>query len=423
MSKDQGWGTPGGPPGEGGQGPYQGGAPYPGGMPYGGAPGGWGWAPPPPPKPGVIPLAPLSAGDIVGGAFATLTRYWKPLFGMAGAVYGALTALMALCMGVGWALAGDELRLMFSRYDSPDPADVLPAVIGLGAVALIGLVGLLLGSCAVYAGTASVVREAVMGRPATFSAVWRQAWARVPSVLGAVLLPGLAIMGVMAVVIVLVTVLMAVIVGGDGERGVVIALPLAFLALIPLMTWIHIRFVLAPPAAVFEPQRTVAALRRSSRLVRGSWWRVFGLILLGALIAMALTYAVQLPFSLVGMVVGMPGMALAGDQPDPSDLLTFLVPYMVITMVGAVIGQGVSQIYTGLVSSLVYVDRRIRQENLAATLLEATAVPAHHQQAPPAGQAPSGENAPGDPSSGDDRGPTDHGPSRDDGPGTPPADG
>ena len=42
----------------------------------------------PPPKPGVIPLAPLGLGDVLGGAFSTMGRYWKQLFGMAAALYG-----------------------------------------------------------------------------------------------------------------------------------------------------------------------------------------------------------------------------------------------------------------------------------------------------------------------------------------------
>ncbi|WP_456049285.1 hypothetical protein [[Kitasatospora] papulosa] len=68
MAQDAGWG-----------GGAYGGAPY-GGYPFGGPPGWGGWVPPP--KPGVIPLAPLGLGDVLGGAFSTVGRYWKQLFGM-----------------------------------------------------------------------------------------------------------------------------------------------------------------------------------------------------------------------------------------------------------------------------------------------------------------------------------------------------
>ncbi|MEK8142609.1 hypothetical protein NKH18_10685 [Streptomyces sp. M10(2022)] len=61
------------------------GAPY-GGFPYGGRRDGRLDAAA---EAGVIPLAPLSLGDVLNGAFSTIGRYWKQLFGMAAALYGA----------------------------------------------------------------------------------------------------------------------------------------------------------------------------------------------------------------------------------------------------------------------------------------------------------------------------------------------
>ncbi|MCM2577584.1 hypothetical protein [Streptomyces meridianus] len=399
MSKDQGW-EPSGNPAAGGQG-------WGGGAPYGGPPGGWGWAPPPPPKPGVIPLAPLSVGDIVSGSFSAMTRYWKPLFGTAGAVYGGLAALIVLGLGLGYLVVSDHVNALFDLPDGtdPDPADLIPVLVAFGVVYLLAVIALLIASAVGYASCAVVVREAVLGRDVTFGAVWRQAWARVPSVIGAVLLSGLAAFGPVLVGMIAAMVAAGVFaVGGNAQdAGSVfgIAMLVIFLVLLPLGIWIHIRFCLAPQAVVFEPQRAVAAMRRSVRLVRGSWWRVFGITALGFVIGVGLSYAVSIPFTIVGMIVGFPGMATMGPEPDLPALFASMGLYMTFVMTGSMIGQIVAQVFSSLVTGLVYVDQRIRREDLVSSLAAAVGIPS----------GPEGPSGPATP------GPTPEGPGR------PPAEG
>lgn len=416
MSKDQGWGAPGDPAG-GGQGWGGGGAPY------GGPPGAWGWAPPPPPKPGVIPLAPLSVGDIVGGSFSAMTRYWKPLFGMAGAAYGGLTVLVLLAFGVGYAVVADQVNALFALPSGADPApgDIAPVLVAFGVAWLTVVLGLLVTAAAVHAGCAVVVREAVLGRDATFGAVWRHSWARVPSVIGVLLLSGIlaCIPLILSTIAAMIAIGAAVGVGGaQGPDGTVGIWMLAiFLTFVPLVVWVYILFALAPQAVVFEPQRPVAAMRRSVRLVRGSWWRVFGITALGAIIGVGLSYAVSMPFTIVGMIVGFPGMATMGPESTEADLPAFLASmglYMVFVIAGSMIGQVVAQVFSSLVTGLVYVDRRIRVEGLADALAAAVGIPSGPAPEGPAGppaegpsgpapQAPSGpapQDQPGPPATG-----------------------
>ena len=63
--------------------------------------------------------------------------------------------------------------------------------------------------------------------------------------------------------------------------------------------YLYIAFALAPPAIVLERQRVVASLRRSRALVRGAWWRTFGILLLVNLIAQVLAGILGVPFTVL----------------------------------------------------------------------------------------------------------------------------
>lgn len=165
--------------------------------PPGWGPPGWG-APQPPqaPKPGVIPLQPLQLSDILNGAVSTVGRYWKQLLGMAAAVYGGAAAIIGVALAILYASLSGRIH---GIVHAPEASDVTwdqagPVVLGFSAVLLAA--GLLSMVCTalVHATCATVLREAVLGRPTTFRAVWRRAWSRVFPVIGTVLLSGLIVL-------------------------------------------------------------------------------------------------------------------------------------------------------------------------------------------------------------------------------------
>lgn len=162
---------------------------------------------------------------------------------------------------------------------------------------------------------------------------------------------------------------------GSGS-GVAIALGiLGALATAPLAIWLWVKFSLAPAAAVFEGQRPIAALRRSSQLVRGDWWRIFGISLLAMLMAAVASYIIQLPFSILGMFPGVIGMESLGSDPNAAAVVVAMSGYLVATLLGQLVSQLVSATFPQLVTGLLYVDRRMRSENLGPVLAEAAAVP------------------------------------------------
>lgn len=355
-----------------------------GGAPYGGPPGhpgwgGWGggWMPP---KPGVIPLGPLRLGDVMGGAFATLGRYGKQLFAVGAAAYGGALAVVLAAAAIAYSAVADQLDrvLSLASYEDPRSGDVVALVVGFGSVGLVGLIAVVISTAMMYTAVPVVLQEAVLGRPTTFSLVWRRAWGRMPAVIGTVVLTWLIAMvpvllawtGFIAVMIALLSTD-----GGSGPVAVLLIGTVGTLATAPLALWLWVKFSLAPSAAVFENQGPIGALRRSSRLVRGDWWRILGITLLAGAIAMVASYLIQLPFSLLGMFTGVLGSANLGDDPNTASIVVAMSGYVLSLLVGQLVAQLIVATFPPLVTGLLYVDRRIRTENLGPVLAEAAAVP------------------------------------------------
>ncbi|MFE2150092.1 hypothetical protein ACFXJO_10375 [Streptomyces lavendulae] len=334
---------------------------------------GGGWAPPPPPpQPGVIPLRPLGVGDLLGGAFTAFRRYWKPLAGVILGVQGIGILLVAVAIGVA-ALSVDT---HFAEVFDPGPgerpagADVMALLVYFVPALVLMLLTMTLGMGMIAALCPAVIQEAVLGRPTTFRAMWRRCWSRMPSVLGVVLLIGLIAGGPVIVLYAICFPLVFMASDGSGPPAAAFLMFLGVLLWMPVSVWLTVRFSLAPAVAVCEGLGPVASLRRSTRLVSGGWWRVFGVSLLAYLLSAAVGYIIQLPFTFLGMFALFPSMLAAGDEAsDATVLIVGIVVYALCVLLGIVI-SGVFQFgFPQLVVSLLYVDQRIRKENLAEGLI------------------------------------------------------
>ncbi|MFF4170469.1 oxidoreductase [Streptomyces sp. NPDC001744] len=353
--------------------------PHPHGYGYGGH--AYPPPPPPPPKPGVIPLAPLDFGAVLSGAFATFGRHWRQLLGVTGAAYGIALLLFGAALGVAYAAVGDHLPRVFDlpAGQEPDWEDIRPLLIAFACVWLFALIVMFCTNGLVAAACPAVVQEAVLGRSTTFGAVWRRSWTRLPAVLGSVFLSGLAALlpalcffggfaGMMAGLITA---------ARDGTSPTdVLILPvlglLGALVTAPLTVWLWVKFCLSQAAVVMEGQGAVASLRRSSLLVRDSWWRVFGCTLLAAVMAAVVNGAIQQGLSFLMMV---PMMGFDPSTDSPASVIATFVVLFVLLLLGQLVGQALVSVFPPLVTSLLYVDQRIRKENLAPELARAAGVP------------------------------------------------
>ncbi|MEV6328031.1 oxidoreductase [Streptomyces sp. NPDC051909] len=352
-------------------------------MTYPSGPYGYGYPPPPPPpKPGVIPLAPLGFSEILTGAFSTYGRYWKPLLGVALAAYTAASVLVGVALLAAWAAVGDDVRRLgdLPSDQAPDLADVQPLIIAFGCVWLVAMAGFILLGGLVYAAVPAVLQEAVVGRPIGFGEAWRRAWSRLGAVIGSVFLSMLAVMVPMLLAVVglgfLVAAIFAAVAASedntlDNGQGLAVVgglVILGMLATVPFALWLQIRFSLAPTVAVIEQQGAVASLRRSSALVKGSWWRTFGCMIAAGLLAGMVSFAIQ---QVIQTVAGLPMLTFTpGEDVTPGEVLSALGGVLAILSVAGVITQALIAPFQPLVMGLVYVDQRIRKENLGPLLAQ-----------------------------------------------------
>jgi len=115
---------------------------------------------------------------------------------------------------------------------------------------------------------------------------------------------------------------------------------------IPLLFYLAVIWVFVAHAVILEKDSPILALGRSRLLVRGSWWRVFGILIVFVLICIGLVIAVGIPISLLSLVS------------DPAALLISPIAFAVIAPIT----------YIGL--TLLYFDLRVRKEGFTLTTLE-----------------------------------------------------
>ncbi|MCR0986118.1 DUF7847 domain-containing protein [Streptomyces albidoflavus] len=381
------YGQPGpGPGGQGGgQGPGQPGGPAWGPPPP--PPWGWGW-PPPAPKPGVIPLRPLQAGDIFGGVFATMRRYPGGLFGVAAVLHGGYLVVAAGALFAGYLTQRETIdRLLDSSAARPPRGSELTSVLlSFGLIwFLVVALGLVVNAVVAVACT-TVTREAVLGRPARFGQVLRSV-KRFPTVVGIQLLSGLIVAIPVGLMFLFLVLTMAALLS-QGDMGPwLVLMPFLILCAAPLAVWLLIRLALATPAAVFEGQRPVGALRRSVRLVRDNWWRTFGLLLLAGLMAMGLNLAVQILTEVFQSPTHPLVVDPATERFGSAEVRALFADALGATAIGFVVlslVQIATMTLTHLTAALVYVDLRIRKEGLADALIGEVRQGAPGPQTPPA---------------------------------------
>ncbi|MDW4910806.1 hypothetical protein RB628_37195 [Streptomyces sp. ADMS] len=344
-------GAPGGYGGPGGYGP-------PGGYPGWG--GNWG-GPPPAAKPGVIPLRPLGVGEILDGAVSTMRAYWRTVLGISLTV-AVITEIVAVILQ-GFVL---DDSTSVDTLDSSASVDEMSramgdALLGSGVLFVISLIGTVIATALLTA----VTSRAVLGKPVTIGEAWRDARPQLPKLFGLIFLLLLTAVAVFAVGI---TPGLLVAVSGSEGGGTALAVLGGFGASIVAL-WLMIRFSLASPALMLEKQGIVKSISRSTKLVRGSWWRVFGIQLLAGIIAMVVASIVVLPFTFVA--AALTGDGISGFLNGTGGLgWTFLV----VSGIGSVIGSMLTFPITAGVTVLLYIDQRIRREALDLDLARAAGV-------------------------------------------------
>jgi len=188
----------------------------------------------------------------------------------------------------------------------------------------------------------SALRPAVLGHTLPFARAWATTRPRLGGLYA--LLLGLNLLGLVPILLV---VGVAVPLAGGGAVAVVIAVLVVLLPFV-VLTWIGVLLYPATAVIVVEGLGVRDALWRSAELVRGSWWRFFGVQLLAALLITVVGLAVMLPMVFLGV-----GRAAAGAG-MVAVLATTGVASTLVTAAALAVAPGVV--------GLLYLDQRIRRE-------------------------------------------------------------
>lgn len=345
-----------------------GGRPTPPPGPHAPPPDGWGTGrrQPAAPRPGVIPLRPLSIGEILDGAVAIMRAHWRTVLGI---------SLIVSIVTQGLITAATGLWFNDARGNESDVLNDPDATIGQAMRAVGDSLGdsgvtLLLGVLGTIVTTALltvVAAQAVLGRSVSTKEAWAGARPRLLQLCGLLLLvPTIAV----AIIGAGMTPGLLLAAAGVPSEGAALA-SLGGLAGAGVAAWLWVRFSLAAPALMLEKQGIVKALRRSFKLVRGAWGRVFGIQLLAVVLVFIVGAIIEIPTSLVAMMIGGDNAMdwLSGESVSVG--WTFLI----VVGAGGVISSTITFPISAGVTALLYMDQRIRREALDLELARAAGMP------------------------------------------------
>lgn len=329
---------------------------------------GWG-VPPEAPRPGIIPLRPLSFGEILEGSLRLLRSYPGPVLGLAAVLAGiqavvATGLIVVLAGGVEAAASaldpttlttpagGDEAAQVQALQDAIDSIVASGALTALAGASIVsGLVSLLAAGL-----FTALTGEAVLGRPLRIAGAWRVVRPRVGSLVLTTLLYAALTIGY--IIVLALTIALVAALGGAAAGALVALVAIAGLV---VGVWLLFRIVLANTVVVLEKSGPLTALRRSWRLTRGSWGRVFGIIVVTTILAAFVGSIISIPIVSVGTIAGASTTGLTSGAVVASNALsTFVQSFISLPFVAAAI-------------SLLYIDTRMRKENLAEALIQTAA--------------------------------------------------
>ena len=310
-------------------------------------------------QPGIIPLRPLTVGELFNGAFQAVRVNPQTMFGFAFAIMAVVGLVQAF-------FASSSTSSLTRALSSGDTDDLIYSLgSSMGSFATDGLT--LLATAFLSGMLALTVWDAVLGRKSSPADAWHRFSPRFVPVLLATLLIG--IIEFVAIVVVLLVFLIPFFLvvanaatarsldsAGAGIGGALSIIFLMIVALIAIACFLTVKFAFTSSAVVLEGLGPVDAMKRSWSLSKGSFWRILGRIWLMGIVTPLIT-------SVLGAIVG----AILGVGANAAESLGLLVAFsaFVSALLSAVVIPVQSSFYT-----LMYLDERMRKENLAPMIAQ-----------------------------------------------------
>ncbi|MGE2834087.1 hypothetical protein [Mycobacterium sp. SMC-4] len=314
-----------------------------------------GYGPPPALKPGIVPLRPLVLADIFNGAIASMRANPKATLGLTTIVV-VVTQLLGLALSV-WPLAFSE------SLESDADAGSLIATSGanLASIASSAAASVATGlSTILLSGLLTVViGRSVFGAGISIGEAWQRLRPRLWALIGFAVLTLLATLLALGAFVVVVAVVAQ---AANGWAALSVGLPLGLVTL-GLIVYVAVMITFAPVVIVLERRDVISSIRRSFTLVKGDFWRVFGIRLLAMVVAQIVAVAVSIPFTFGGQLLFSTTVSA-----------TAAMVALVLIAVGSAVGQIITGPFNAGVVVLQYADRRIRSEAFDLVLQTGAAV-------------------------------------------------
>ena len=259
------------------------------------------------------PLQPMSFVDILDGMFSLYRSHWRLFLGITG-VYFIL-------------VYGMDLISLFTLVNAAPSTTMI--------VGLLAAVGSYVVIFWVVAGLVYASAEVYLNRDLTSQAALKQAWRRFWSYIGSLILWLLVVCALFVTII-----------------G------------IPFSIYFGVRWGLYGLPVMCEGTTARHALRRSTELVKGTWWRAFGIMLAIFLISIMIQFIFQTSFLLLAQVSGTEDTTLLETLrrlfiPTPGQLewRSYAIQRFVTIGIAAL-----TMPINAIGSALLYFDLRIRKE-------------------------------------------------------------
>jgi len=311
---------------------------------------------PPAAKPGIVPLRPLTLGEVYDGAFGAIRHNPGVMLGAATLVLLVATVIGVL-VGQLWvpSLSGAIEDVV---GQTPELSGLAPTYAQLTAASAGTLITSVLAMPVIEGVLTVSVSQSVVGRKLALRDVWDRLRPRVWLLIGWALLRAFGT-GLAVTLYVVVAVLLTA-AAGEAATGLAIFVGLLLVVgLVMLVAWLGVRVGLVAPALALEGRRLWATVARAWRLTRGSFWRLFGIYLLAVIVVYAAASIISYPFGFLGGIVMGTGGGTFGA--------------VAVTTLGSVVSTAVTTIFLSAVVALLYVDIRMRREGLDVALAAAAA--------------------------------------------------
>ncbi|MDX6678003.1 MAG: hypothetical protein QOE31_2055 [Solirubrobacteraceae bacterium] len=261
-------------------------------------------------------LRPLSVGEILDVSIKICVAHWRTLLKTVLVVVVPVQILSTL-LTADYTVTQFDLTTDTTQTPQQSLDELNQYIGGLAVTTLLQMAAVLLASAACF----RAVAQSYLGEESDWRSSLRFALRNAPSLLWLTLLYGLGVL-------------------------------LGTVLLIAPGVWLFIGWAFAMPALLAEGVRGRKALGRSWGLVKGRWWRTFGVVALGFVLA-GITSSVVQGLFFIGILFN-----------HDNDVLV-----LVLSAIAGVVGLLITTPFQSALLAVVYFDLRVRKEGFDLELL------------------------------------------------------